>query len=205
MNPESQEQLEMIRAWWRENGTSAIIGIVLGGGTVGGWQGWELYQDLHAEAAGEVYQVYRTQMRSADTEAAQASAEELRANYGSTVFAALAGLRTARIHLDAEEPDEAQQWLDWVRSNAPDPALSALATIRLARVHHEHGPHDAGIELLEGWEEEGWEALRQEILGDLYDRAGRPDDAREAYRAAYAAGARHEYLKFKLDRLGVAQ
>lgn len=204
LSPEDQEQLESLRQWWKENGTSAIVGVLLGASTIGGYQGWRFWQDYRADAAGEVYHRYRVQLEAERTDEALAVAQELREDYPSTVYATMAGLTASRIHLDQGTSEQAQQWLDWVRKNAPEPSLQALATIRLARVYLEQEQWQEGLDLLENWSEEGWDASRHELLGDLYRQAGRLDNAREAYREARLAGADHEYLRFKLDSLGVS-
>lgn len=203
MNPEDQEQLEAFRAWWKENGTSAVLGIAIGLGGVGSWQGYEAYQSAQVEAAGEIYYHYRNHLRGNRRIEALARAEDLRDDYSSTMFATMAGLSTARMHLEANEGDEAGQWLDWVRRNAPETPLQALATIRLARVYLEYNKAEEGLALLEDWSEEGWEGLRLELIGDLHHRAGRPDDARKAYEAARQIDGGHDALRFKLDNLGV--
>ena len=38
------EQTEKIRHWWKKNGSAIIVGLVLGIGSVAGYQGWGVYQ-----------------------------------------------------------------------------------------------------------------------------------------------------------------
>ena len=50
------EQTEKIRHWWKKNGTAIIVGLVLGIGSVAGYQGWGVYQTRQAEAASDLSQ-----------------------------------------------------------------------------------------------------------------------------------------------------
>ena len=50
------EQWEAVRQWWRENGMSAVFGIVLGLGAIFGWRWWQTHQIEQAEAASGIYQ-----------------------------------------------------------------------------------------------------------------------------------------------------
>ena len=51
-----EEQLEALKRWWKENGQSTIIGVLL---AVSGYLGWTFWQDSQrssAEAASAIYQ-----------------------------------------------------------------------------------------------------------------------------------------------------
>ena len=50
------EQTEKIRHWWKKNGTAIIVGLVLGVGSVAGYQGWGIYQTRQADVASDLYQ-----------------------------------------------------------------------------------------------------------------------------------------------------
>ena len=50
------EQTEKIKRWWKTNGTAVIVGLLLGVGSVAGYQGWGMYQDRQSEIASDLYQ-----------------------------------------------------------------------------------------------------------------------------------------------------
>ena len=60
-----EEQVEAIKKWWKENGKSVIGGIVLGFAIIGGWKGWQGYQQNQGEAASQVYDAMRQAAHSA--------------------------------------------------------------------------------------------------------------------------------------------
>ena len=51
-----EEQLDAIKRWWKSNGTSLIIGVVVAAAGVFAWKAWQNYQDSQAEAASAQYQ-----------------------------------------------------------------------------------------------------------------------------------------------------
>ena len=51
-----EEQLDAIKRWWRENGISTAVGVVLALGAVFGWRGWQDHQQNRAAEASAVFQ-----------------------------------------------------------------------------------------------------------------------------------------------------
>ena len=70
-----EEQVEAIKAWWKENGKSVIGGAVLGLALVGGFKGWTEYSRVQAESASSYYEGFTQLARAGDTEAARALLE----------------------------------------------------------------------------------------------------------------------------------
>jgi predicted negative regulator of RcsB-dependent stress response len=50
------EQVEAIKKWLKDNGKSAIFGIVLGFSAIFGWRAWQSHEVEQAETASEIYQ-----------------------------------------------------------------------------------------------------------------------------------------------------
>ena len=51
-----EQQLEDLKKWWKENGRSITVGLVLGIGGVVGWTSWRAYDNAQAEKASIVYE-----------------------------------------------------------------------------------------------------------------------------------------------------
>ena len=51
-----EEQLDIVKRWWKENGTSLIAGAALAAAGVFGWNAWQNYQQGQSEAASVRYQ-----------------------------------------------------------------------------------------------------------------------------------------------------
>ena len=112
------EQTEKIRQWWKRNGLAIIVGLVLGVGSVAGYQGWGVYQTQQAEIASDLYQ---EMLRSLDNQApmlARESADLLISKYKSTAYADGALLMLARLDVEAGQLEQAGHHLTTV-SAAP--------------------------------------------------------------------------------------
>ena len=54
---DEEEQVERIKAWWQENGTAAVITVVLAVAALIGWRQWQGHQGEQAAEASTEYQV----------------------------------------------------------------------------------------------------------------------------------------------------
>ena len=52
---EEQEQIDEIKAWWKQYRALVVLVIVVAAATVGGVQGWRYYQNNQGLEAGELY------------------------------------------------------------------------------------------------------------------------------------------------------
>ena len=50
------EQVEALKTWWRENGKSTVITIVVVLAAIFGWRGWQQQQSAEVEAGSLMYQ-----------------------------------------------------------------------------------------------------------------------------------------------------
>ena len=103
-----EEQLDVVKRWWKENGTSLIAGAVLAAAGVFGWNAWQNYQEGQSEAASARYQqlVTITAANSLEEEQRAAARElisELTDQHGRTLYAELAQLLEARLAVQALE------------------------------------------------------------------------------------------------------
>ena len=87
-----EEQVEAIKKWWKENGTTLILTVVI---VFSGWFGWNFWQDQKQqtqENASQLYnQLVQTAVQPAVTEAGlnnmKALATELKTEYAGTSYA----------------------------------------------------------------------------------------------------------------------
>ena len=50
-DPDEQEQLDQIKAWWNKYGTLIFTVLIVATATVGGWRGWQWYEGHQASQA----------------------------------------------------------------------------------------------------------------------------------------------------------
>ncbi|MCU7941231.1 MAG: tetratricopeptide repeat protein [Candidatus Thiodiazotropha sp. (ex Cardiolucina cf. quadrata)] len=195
-----EEQVEAIKRWWKENGTSVIAGLVIGLGGVFGWQAWGNYKDrIGAEAALAFNQMVAAVDRG-DKPSAVKQAELMRSNYDNSysIFAAMA---EARVKLDEGDAATAISRLEWASENADNPSLKQLVQLSLARVLLNEGELDAAEKQVAS-EQGGFAGEFAVIRGDIAFARGDKAAAAEAYTQAMTLEvSNRNLLQMKLDDL----
>jgi predicted negative regulator of RcsB-dependent stress response len=195
-----EEQVEALKRWWKENGTSVIAGLVIGLGGVFGWQAWGNYKDrIGAEAAMAFNQLVGAVERGDQASAAK-QAELMRSNYDNSygVFAAMA---EARVKLDEGDTTSAISHLEWASQNADNPALKQLVQLNLARILLNEGELEAAEKLVTS-EQGGFAGEFAVIRGDIAFARGDKAAAAAAYTQAMTLEvSNRNLLQMKLDDL----
>lgn len=177
-----EEQVERIKSWWQQNGTSLIVGVVL---VVAGIVGYRWYGSYSAEQAAAASDLYEDYVAASAVEADRAAVlEEIGNKIPDSGYAVLAHLDSGAKAFAAGELDAAIGHL----SNAVDAGkgshLEGLARLRLARALQEAERTDEALAELGRVQGKGYESLAAELRGDILygmdDRAG----ASTAYRVA---------------------
>ena len=84
-----KEQVEALKRWWKANGKSVILGIVLGIAIVGGGKWWLAQQQSQAEFASEQYEQLLQEVDKGDKDAAVQRGGVLMEKYANSNYAAL--------------------------------------------------------------------------------------------------------------------
>jgi predicted negative regulator of RcsB-dependent stress response len=208
------EQVERLRNWWQENGTSVVLAVVLSVTGLLGWRYWQESSQQKAQSASMVYQQMIDALEDARTLAAsqaqaelvQRAAQTLVDDYGSTAYADYARFTLARLAVENSEFDEATRLLRDVMSKPATPVVGWTARVRLARVLLHSGDLDAAASVLNASWPVAWQGQAFELRGDLARARGDLVAAREAYQSALQRldedGAGHrELVQMKLDDL----
>jgi predicted negative regulator of RcsB-dependent stress response len=197
-----EEQVEALKRWWSENGRSVVGGVVLGLALVGGWRGWQYYQQDRAETAGVRYGELLVAAEAGQADRAVQLAEGLRIEFDDTAYASLAALQAAKLKFEAGDRGAAQQQLAWVRANAPDPGLRQIAALRLTRILIDEAELDAAQRILDAVPRDAFAPEVAELRGDLARARWDLDAARAAYEEALAGKpASGVLLRMKLEDL----
>lgn len=196
-----EQQVEAIKRFWKEYGTSIIGGAVLG---LGGLFGWNTYQDHlqgQREAASAAYgKVVEQAAQSRD--ALDTAVAQFKAEHGDSGYAVLSQLLLARAAVEAGDLAQAETLLTDVLPSL-DSATAPLVTLRLARVQLAQEKLDAAQATLEKITNSAFAAQRDELKGDILVAKGELDAARAAYQSAMDAGGAQTSpaLQMKLDDL----
>ena len=198
-----EEQVEAIKKWWKENGTSVVAGLVIGLGAVFGWQGWTSYQERIKKEASVSFQQLMTAVDSKNTESAGNQAELLRMEYDSTSYAVFAAMTQARLKLEQGDSAAARSQLEWAMQNSTDESLTQLVRLSLARVLLNDGDLDAAAKLAEV-KQGGFAGEFAELRGDIAVAKQDAAAAHEAYTLALSLNVTNpELLQMKLDDLAI--
>ncbi|WP_168012493.1 YfgM family protein [Halomonas salinarum] len=209
-----EEQLEAIKRWWKENGTSLIAGVVIAAAGIFGWKAWEGYQANQAEAASMRYQQLLSLASQPTLEdAALAQAREqvtaLNEEHDGTLYADLATLIEARLAVADGDLAGARDALSSLIDATERGYLKDLARLRLARLQLAGDEADTALSTLDAIDSEALNAQRLALRGDAQLALGQKDEARDAYREALAtAEASGQPLfgtQLKLDNLGAEE
>jgi predicted negative regulator of RcsB-dependent stress response len=202
------EELALIKDWWKRNGKPLLTGGVLALAIVFGWQAWQKYQANQAHEASALYQQLLEAALASDGKVDAAKVVELtgklKSEFGGSHYAQYGRLFAAKAAVEAGQLDDAVAELQAVLDKPADKTLEELARQRLARVLAAQGKVEDGLKLLEAEVEATYQAAREELKGDLLVQLGRRDEAHTAYTKAKAALSEEAAiggLQMKLDDL----
>lgn len=209
-----EEQVERLRKWWEENGTSVVLAIVLSVSALLGWRYWQSSSQEKAEAASAVYLQLTEAMDQAravpdsaeQAALVQAAAEKLVSEHGSTSYADYGRFTLAKLAVEDRDYAKAAALLREVMDSPSTEAIGWTARARLARVLMGSADLDEAAKVLNASWPESWQGQAFELRGDLARARGDLEAARTAYQSALAAleadGAGHrELVQMKLDDL----
>jgi predicted negative regulator of RcsB-dependent stress response len=202
---QEQEQLEAFKAWWKANGNwvSGAASVVLA--AILAFQGWNWYSLRQAAEASSMYDQFERATAAKDGNKARELAGSLIEQHGSTVYAALAALRSARSNVDASDRAAAKLQLRWVVDHAAQKELALLARVRLAGVLLDEKAYDDALQVLKVDVPQAFATEFADRRGDVLLAQGKPAEARAAYIEALAkAGAQQPLralIQLKLDAL----
>lgn len=204
-----EEQVEALKRWWKENGRSTMVGVVLALGLGFGWQAWQKNQESAAQNASNLYQQMLQALSAEEGQTGTIGrqiATELKDSHRGTVYAQFAALHLARLAVNEGQPQVAEQELRWTLAMADEgDDVHQVAQLRLARVLAAQEKEEEALTLLAGANTD-FIASYAIARGDILLAQGREADALAAYESAAAAleeGAPvPQTLQDKLEYLG---
>ena len=193
-----EEQLDRLKNWWQENGTSIIVAVVVVVGGVAGWRWYDAEQVEAVQAASERYEAFLEATGDARAE----MAEGLDAEFGETGYATFALLHQAKDATESGDLESAIGTLRRVADGGAHPLIKDVARVRLARLLQEQGDADAALGVLAEVTSQGFRARVLELKGDIHVIRGERALAHEAYLSAAAEtgeGEQRPILEYKVD------
>ena len=137
-----EQQAEAIKRFFRENGVSLALGIVIG---LGGLYGWKYYNQSKITSAEAASNAYNELVESGEV---LTKSDSFITENGDSNYAALAAFVAAKEAVEKGEFETAVTKLTWLQDNVQNPELKATAILRLARVQAQLTQYDAALKTL---------------------------------------------------------
>jgi len=180
-----KEQLEALKRWWKDNGSSIITGLLLGVSILLGGKAWFSYQETQALSASNIYAQMMAAANNNEAEIVRKQASELITNYTRSAYAPLASLLLAKLAVQENELAAAQAQLQWALDHAASTEVKHTARMRLLRVMIEQQQYESAAKLLSAVTDPGaYRYLYAELEGDLAMAQNKPEQAARAYKQA---------------------
>lgn len=203
---EEQEQVDELKAWWKQHGnkvTMLLAAFVL---SVVGWNGWQSYQARQSNEASVLFDVLRKELSTNNIKGIRGVAGQLIDKYPRTPYAVDAAMFVAKANFESGDAKSAKAQYQWVIDHAKQDQSKDLAHMRLAVVLVDEKNYADALKQLEAKHDAAFDPLFNDLKGDVYALQGNAKDARVAYQAAIAALTKDtpfkNYLQVKLDALG---
>lgn len=204
------EQVEALKRWWKDNGTSTLTAAAVAIALALGWQGWQKHQLQEQEVASTTYQTMldAIQVGGDSIATARTMADTLKADFSGSIYAQLGALAKARLLLESGDLAASEAELRWVLDHKPSAEIAAVSRLRLARVLSARGERAAALALLNESHPEKFAMAWEEARGDVLLADGKVEEARAAYAKAVEAGRGGEasraegWLELKYQSLG---
>lgn len=213
-----EEQLQALKNWWKENGTTLVTAVLVGLIVYFGFQWWQNHQRQQAEQASALYSQLLDIVdasgndRLSDEQKSTATylIKQLQDDYSRSQYAVNASLFSAKMSVDDNDLPSAETSLKWAVEHA-NTHMGALAKLRLARVYASSQKYDDALQLLadKDLDVDAFGSIKEELRGDILLAKGEVSAAREAYVKAQSTvgdnpSFRQRLLPIKIANLPVS-
>ena len=199
------QQIEALKKWWKENGTSLLLGLGIGIAALLGWREYLDYRTTHSAEASDIYLQVQQQAATSKLDEAYANkANLLRSEYANTPYAAMVSMVQAKNEYEHGDSESALMHLRWAADNSGEIDVQHIAKLRIARILLEQKKFDEAASILQAEHPPGFIAGYEELKGDMHVARGEIAQARAAYDKAInasEAGA-SQWLQLKRQDLG---
>ena len=206
---EEQEQIDAVKAWWKQYGNYVMIAVIACLITIAAFQGWRYYRAQQSERASVLFAQLDQAERANEPKKVRDIAAQIVDKHGSTNYAGMAALAAAKASFTTGEMEDAKKYLQWTIGNAREEEMRDVARLRLAGILLDEKKYDEALKLLGAKPVDAYAALYADLRGDVLAAQGKPAEARAAYQLALEkSDPRSQYrqvVELKLDALGDAK
>jgi predicted negative regulator of RcsB-dependent stress response len=208
-----EEQIERLKKWIKNYGSSALTGVLLALIAYFGWQYWQNRQaQINNETMNQYQRILEDSSKATADKSAQSrfisSVQSLVQAHPDSVFALNALLMQAKVTADQGEWAGAEKALmQAVSLKVNDQGLIMIAWLRLARAQAAQNKLDVALATLKNVQDPAFSASADELRGDILIQKNDVASAKAAYASAWSALVKRQQsrqlLKVKMNALGL--
>lgn len=203
---EEQEQLDTLKAWWKQYGNLVTWILVVALSSYAAWTGWGNYQNSQSAQASKLYDELQKSVDAKDNVKVQRTATDLIEKFTRTSYAPMAALYAAKSAFDSGDLKTAKTQLHWVLEHSRVDEYKAMAKLRLAGIALDEKAYEDGLTFLSGEFSEELAGLVFDRKGDIYLAQNKFAEAKIAYQTALGKikdkNPGYKLIQIKLDALG---
>jgi len=203
---EEQEQVEALKAWWKQHGIRVVAAVVLFIVAVGGTRAWQVW---NARQASEASSLFERAMQAAslnDSKGVKDVTAQIMERHAGSAYATPAAWLAGKANYEADDVKSAQAQYEYALEHAEDDGIKQLARLRLAALRFDQKDLDGALKLLEGEPVAAFAGLHAQLRGDILVAQGKSAEARSAYALAIEKLGDKSPMKplveIKMDSLG---
>ena len=204
-----EEQIEVIKKWWKRYGNVVTLFISLILLCIAGYRYLNWHQEKVKNQASTTYEQMMVAFSNHNIKSVRAYANELTKNYTNTVYSDIAHLTLAKLNIEKDKLTQAKNELQIVAKNSPMLALKQIAKIRIARILAAEKNYDKALSELSSIDDSTYLSVINELKGDIYGAIGQYKNAINSYRLAIAEvkdnGMSNLFLEMKTNELAIKE
>jgi len=180
----NKEEMQIVKAWWKEYGIYLLFTVIMFLIVNFGWRYWQRYNYAALESSSTLYMQMLSFLDQQKKDEFKLFGERLVKDYSRTPYASFAALLLAKEAVQAGDLKSAKEKLQFVIKKGPSKKIRDIARIRTARVLIAmEKPKDA-LSLLSSIDDKDYDASASEVMGDAFLALGQIKEAETAYRKA---------------------
>lgn len=201
------EQLEVIKKWWKRYGNMVTVFLSLILLCIAGYRYMHWHQDKLKQQASITYENMMVSFSNQNIKEVRSYANQLIKDYDNSVYADVAHMTLAKIYVSKNKLAQAQSELQIVAEKSDMNSLKQIAKIRIARLLAAEKSYTNALKELSSIVDETYLPVINELKGDIYGATGQYQEAITAYRLAIdevkTNGMGNLFLEMKTNELAI--
>ena len=203
---EEQEQIDELKAWWKQHGIFVIAVVATFVIGVSGWKAWQVWTQKQVGEASVLFERAMQATAGNDAKGVKDLTGQIMESHARSGYATPAAWLAGKTNFNAGDLKSAQAQYQYALDHAKDPGLEQLARLRLAVVLVDLKNQDEALKLLDKPHDAAFVSLYANLKGDILALKGQPQAARAAYKLALekmdAQSPMKALVEIKLDGVG---